>query len=360
MNDQTLGIARAQRDLGCRYTLGFYVKNPVEDKEHRVKIRVPRPGLRAIHPSNYAFRSPDAKSESLLRAAFVAPEMFQTGVARAHVFPLKPGSARDWNALLTISFPVALDPDTAPEEVRDFGAVLQSGSRVVHRFDRRITLRPFSTASPSDRRITFLEPVTLKPGNYKLTLVLSDPTGDRPHTAVVNVELPALPKRELFLVGPILGREAAEDVVIRGHGAASKRDRKSGRSDPTSAADRVGSARSFEPLLVQEVNREESIFAMTQACMVGSRKSGADTKVRRSLHAEGAGEVGLLPPVELELSGRGKIRCQNLLDVLPANAMDPGKYIFEARLEPSGPSRGEEQGIVRFAVTDPPPANVNP
>ena len=79
-NDLTLGYARARRDQACVYTIGFYADNVVLDKVRSITVRVRRPGMRAIHPSKFVLRSDSEKRVSQLKAAWLAPEMFQTGV----------------------------------------------------------------------------------------------------------------------------------------------------------------------------------------------------------------------------------------------------------------------------------------
>ena len=82
-NDLTLGFARAQRDLACVYSIGFYDDNPLEDTVKNVSIRVRRRGLQAVHASKYIFRSRGAKLESRLRAAFLSPELYQNECTKA-------------------------------------------------------------------------------------------------------------------------------------------------------------------------------------------------------------------------------------------------------------------------------------
>ena len=48
-NDFSLAFARAQRDLGCQYTIGFYLRDDGNvDRPRRIKVNVLRPGLRAV------------------------------------------------------------------------------------------------------------------------------------------------------------------------------------------------------------------------------------------------------------------------------------------------------------------------
>jgi hypothetical protein len=333
-NDLTLGFARAQRDLSCVYTVGFYDRDAREDRSRLVKVRVKRPGLRTMHPSRYVFRSDEARLESSLRAAFLSPELYRTGVVRAHVFPLRPGSGKKWDGLLAVGFPVPVAEAAGEAIERDFGAVLSRGPRIEHRFNRRITVRPRS-ARQEDATITFLEPVSLKPGRYELTVVMSDPDGAEPHSARIELDVPEVPSKEVFVVPPVLGRRAGGNVVVTG-----------GETDP--AGDRVGDARSFEPLLVRQLEDPDDLLAMTEVCLVGprKRKAAGDDTIERRLQ-DGNGEtLGSLPAVALELSGRGKVRCQSLVDVIPAFTLDFGEYVFEALI-------AAEREQSRFAVGGP-------
>jgi len=162
-----LGYARAKLDLTCIYSLGFYDEGK-EDTQHEV----------AIHPNRYTLRSEKEKETSLLRAAWIAPELFQTGIVRAHVFPLQPSSKRMWDALLAISFPVPL-PATVDEAVeREFGVVLsrrlpRGAETIEDRFNRRVILRPREGEAGSSRTVTFLRRVRLSPGQYRVTGVVT-------------------------------------------------------------------------------------------------------------------------------------------------------------------------------------------
>ena len=56
-NDLTLAVARAERDLGCRYTLGVYVLTLTHFRRHEIQVEMRRPGLRIHHPGAYWFPS---------------------------------------------------------------------------------------------------------------------------------------------------------------------------------------------------------------------------------------------------------------------------------------------------------------
>jgi hypothetical protein len=342
-NDLMLGYARAQRDLACVYSLGIYVES-IEDAPQGVSIRVRPSGLRAIHPAQYILRSDSKKKESLLRAAWIAPEMFQTGVVRAHLFPLKPASKKRWDGLLAIAFPVPLAQSGGKAVRRDFGAVLSrplgaGGTKVIHRFNRRITLQPDSTETESKPTITFLQRVVIEPGRYEVAAVLNDPDVVTPHAASVEIAVPEIPRGDLFLVGPMLGRRSGPNLVVFGGGASP-------------GFDELGEKNSFEPLLVQKLDRADDLIALTQACLVGSKsyrsKKGNVASIDRSLAREGGSEVGALRPEQLALAGEGKLSCQHLVDVLPAESISGGEYVFRAVLHGG---RGEEvEEAIRFAI----------
>jgi len=338
-NDLTLGYARAQRDMGCVYTLGLYIDDVEDDKVRDIVIRLQRPGLHAIHPAKYVFRSPEFRRESLLRAAWISPELFQNGVVRAHLFPLRPESEERWEAVLAVDFPVPLVDSGGQETHREFGVVLRRGPRVVHRFNRRVTLRPESADVASSPLITFLQPTRLRPGDYTLTVVMSDPAGGEPATAKIEMTVPEIPTRELFLVGPILGRRSGTNVVVMGSGAEA-------------GDDEVGDEGRFQPLLVRQIDKPTDLVAFTQACLLGSGRQArkierSPPQVERVLKRADGEVVGALSEVEPALEGEDAVLCGNLVDVLPTAALPNGEYVFEASVR-SGKDAAVE--TVRFSI----------
>jgi hypothetical protein len=320
--------------------VGFYVDEDETDRPRDVTIRMRRPGMRAIHPGKYIFRSDAERRTSMLTAAWNVPEMFQTGVVRAHVFPLRPVSDRRWDALLAVSFPVPLGETGGQAARREFGAVLAAGPQVVHNFSRQVTLEPDGPDVSSEPRITFLERLDIAPGRYKLTAVLSDPQDLDPHAARAEIDVPEVPRNELFLVGPVLGRAAGPNLVVFGSGADA-------------GEDRLGEPGSFEPLLVQRLDEPVDLVALTQACFIGSRRrekkalKGAPSVERRLIGADGS-VVGTLDRQAAALERQGDVQCQNLVDLLPVASLRDGEYAFEAHLEGAP---GDVSGKVRFLVS---------
>lgn len=367
-NDFTLGYARARRDLSCQYTLGFYDRDPEDDRRHEIRVRVRRPGARALHPASYQFRSPSRKAESRIRSAFIAPEFFPGGPLRAQLFPVRPNTGKSWDGLLAVEFPVRLDGGEGEWTVREFGATLRDGSRVAHSFNRRISIRS-QDAKGSDRKVHFVERLGVAPGSYTLTAVMTKVGGEDPYTARVSVEVPEIPKDELLLLGPILGKRAESDLVVfggqwvsgqRGQGkpgvdyiperefgdrrlSDSLPPRASGRtSDPS--LDRVGTMASFEPLLIHSAERPETLIALSQACSVKAKPASGE--IRRQLTAESGEVIGNLAPVTYSLEGGQHAGCESIIDVLPTSGLQPGRYVFTVSATTPAGERVVEQGFV--------------
>ena len=115
--------------------------------------------------------------------------------------------------------------------------------------------------------------------------------------------------------------------------------------------DNLGEENSFEPLLVQQVEVPVDLVSLTQACMIGKKKGKLESKtsVTRSVRDPQGDLLGELEPVPLRLEGEDKIRCQNLVDILPGTSFAIGEYVFEVSLE-TGRAWEEVHQAMRFAV----------
>jgi hypothetical protein len=351
-NDLSLGYARAQRDLGCRYTIGIYVESGDEGVTHRMTLKVLKPGLRVHHPGQYMFRPESVREEARVMAAFMAPEMFRTDYVRAYPFTLQPRTPGSWDLLIAVNFPVTFgdidDPDDRSFKT-EFGAIVHQRSKIYHEFNRSITVRSPSESAIKERRFTFLEPVILEPGRYTLTVVVAE-AGSRPGPGATRIEfeIPDVPRKELMLVAPILGRPRAENIVVRGDGPET--DRRRHGSAELAAYDVVGQRGSFEPMIVQRAGELETLLTRNKACLVGTRRQAPETTIGRSLAREE--EPGLdLPPIPLELEKDGKVMCQDLFEIIDDAMIDPGHYLFEAVIEESRKMPAVQQ-VLRFAVEE--------
>jgi len=343
-NDLSLAFAKAQRDLGCQYAIGFYLSTAQEDLPSRITVNVLRPGLRALHPSRFAFRSAIARNESTILAAFAAPEMFAAPFLRAHLFPLQPNSTKQWDTLIAVSFPVGFK-EAGEQVVIDFGAVLSRDSQAVYDFHRRVTLISRAAVPEQERRFMFLEPVPLAPGTYELNVVMSDASGsERPGALVVAVDVPPIVKRGLTVVKPILGGSRDRNVVVRGDDSIEGREDWS--SDRQAEHDIAAPKGSFEPMLVQRIEQILDVAARNKVCRAGKSEREAEGEFERAL--VGDKSVHELPGVPLNLQREGKAWCQNLFEIMP-ESVEPGEYIYKTVVEVRKESAEES---LRFAVEE--------
>jgi len=108
-------------------------------------------------------------------------------------------------------------------------------------------------------------------------------------------------------------------------------------------------------LMVQQFAGPIDLLALTEACVVsGGKKTRARdgqpvARVERTLRNSEGEVLGALPPQGLDPKGEGKVRCENLLDLLPASVLTGGEYVFEAALEGSGDEAGPPR-VVRFSI----------
>jgi hypothetical protein len=259
-----------------------------------------------------------------VEAAFMVPGMFDGGGVRAHIFPVQPADAKHWDTLIAVDFPVTVDRTKGVASTLEFGAVLQRGGEIVHKFHRSATLstaHDTGAAGAVARRFTFVEPVTIRPGHYALTAVISDTSVETPVTHHLELDVPEIPKHRAFLTDPILGRQSGIDIVVYG------------KTDGAGApSDRVGSAESFRPLIVSEVDRREPLGALTHACVVAPRKSDGPWFASRSLLTEGDVAAGSVPDIELSREGKSPVQCRRMFDQLPVEKLRIGRYTFKATL----------------------------
>jgi len=241
---------------------------------------------------------------------------------------LGPKSKKTWQCLLAVDFPVTLNAETSGGPVeRQFGLVVRRGSTVVHQTTRKVSIG-VRNARLSSRHVAFDQSLELEPGKYIVTVVLGGAESAKPYTAVSTVVVPPVPKGEIFLTAPVLGKQANQDVVIHAEGGLSPET----RPDEAAKSDRVGSSRSFMPLLVQRIESSDQLFALTEACLVKKGHAERKAVVQRELDFEDGGRAGTLPSSTIAFDGKNRIDCQSLIDILPSASLPPGDYVFTAAL----------------------------
>ncbi|MGH9870219.1 MAG: hypothetical protein ACREAA_18910 [Candidatus Polarisedimenticolia bacterium] len=328
-NDLSLAYAHARRELSCRYTLGFYDERPEEERSHDVRVRVKRPGLRVSYPGGYAFRSEEKKRTSLLTAAFIAPAMFENGFVRVHIFPIKPTGKRTWDCRVALEFPLPVKDGETVE--RQFAVFVRKDSRKVTSFDRRIQVKA-GEGNGGLRRVSFSQPVELLAGTYTVTAIVGDPERERPYASSAQVVVPPVPDGDVFLVPPVLGRQAMHDVVVQ----AMADDARKKTSDELAKDDRVGDAGTFMPLLVQSVTPADRVMVMTQVCAKGRGAADPGRSISRAIDAESGTAAFRWDDAPLEIEAGEGLTCEPLLEVLPIAYLSPGDYVFRASLGKEG------------------------
>jgi hypothetical protein len=173
---------------------------------------------------------------------------------------------------------------------------------------------------------------------------VSDPEASDPHAVKIRLDVPEIPRKQLFVVEPVLGRAAGPNLVVRGASVGSV------------DGDTIAPENSFEPLLVRDLRNPNDLIALTQACWVGGRKSPPkrrlrDAKVERKLRESMRGEVAQIGTIDLELDGGNRVHCQNIVDVLPGDRLPDGEYTFEASIRGAGIDEDAARAI-RFAIGD--------
>jgi hypothetical protein len=325
-NDVSLAYARARRDLGCRYTLGFYERDPRFDVRRSVHVEARKPGLRVLSPEAYSFPSKEVVREASIKAAYLLPSRYHTGAVRAHAFPVRPVDSRTWEALLVVEFPLTVTPDGRPV-AREFGAVVKTGGRVRHRFSRRLEVSAVWPDGGGDRTATFVERVVLPEGTHEVVAVLTGDGAERPEAVEATVELPPVPRREPLLPPPVLGHEVGRDVVIYSGGEAG-----ADGSDPRH--DRLADPGDFRPVLLHRLAGDDVTLAMTQACAPKRTRGLRGAQLVRELLTSDGSVSGTLPDVPFDEAAEasGSFRCVGALDEVPLPSLEPGGYRFRATL----------------------------
>ena len=295
-NDVGLGYARAQRDLACLYTIGFYDPDLRYDRNRHLTLKIRgKDGLRAVYPDFYVVRSEEEKQTSLIKTAGLAPQMFESDEVQARLFVT---GAQEGAWKTVASAKVRLDPRAVekPDKPWDLqGYLRKPNGTVVHRFNRKVRL-PGGRAGEAGIVDAF-EEMVVPPGDYALSVVLTHSSG-RPLAATRPVTLPALPRRGPFLVGPLPGR-------------------------------RSGSR--FEPLIDARAGREERLDLLTVLCFVDNegRKPRSTATVTRWIADLDGADVERFEDASAELKGFG-IRCREVVDPLDAERLEPGDYEINA------------------------------
>jgi VWFA-related protein len=326
-NDLSLAYARAQRDLSCRYAVGFYDTNPKPDKLHRVNLKVKRPWARVIHPAHYRFDSDQAADRSLGESPSAAALSLGDDAVSAHLLSLRPVSSSEWEAAVVMRFKALIPAMDA--RIVTFGARMDDhGNNTVHAFDSSLTLEGGS--SEEEMQVMVLEPACVAPGEYELSVVVNDPGAEEQLTATSEVVLQQPPKRGIYVVEPLLLQEAREGSAV--HWSADFRP-----------FDGVDENSAIAPIIKGEPVQPEAITAVTNICRMRGGKRDMPIAVKRSLLSS-EGRVMLdLPATELEFRAGKSSSCKRVVDVLDIENLEPATYEFVVSAGVDGDGKPESR-----------------
>jgi hypothetical protein len=314
-DDISIPYRRAQRDLSCRYTLAAHV-DPTESRAPQtLSVTLNRSGLSIRAPEMVQIFTEAAKQKARAAAAYVDPGPYERPLVRAFGFSAIPAGANKWETLLAVNFPAPVGAAGADIDVR---AVIRRDKSSVGDSKRRIHVDP-APAGAASRPVTLLGNTKLLPGQHDLTVVLTDPAGSEIVSAQTDFVVPQVVQDLLMLRGPILGRGDSGVQFLQTNPKHQPGSAPLGRIlDPRSG---------FEPLLVEEIDRQDKLLFYWSACVSGTNPLQNDVVVTRTLVTSTGDIAKAFGPVPLELEPRGKDTfCLDMLETLPGNTLTSGDY----------------------------------
>lgn len=270
-NDLALAYERAERDLGCRYTLGFYLRSGDRDGNRTVTVRVNRPGLSARHPERLRDRTAEDRRRDRDDATFVDPGAAIDPAIHVRAIPMRPSSTRTWQVRIDVDPSGAADVGGPPRRLR----VRVERIGLVHDL--------FDDALPSTGGGAWSDVLGLAPGDWTVTAMVDATTPDgEASVARILARVPAIERGAPFVSG----------VVV----------------------DRDGAARAH--ICLVDVWPERTTFAVEREVL------DAEGMVRWSARAE-----------EIDLDGWRAVRCRGLVDRLPRGELPAGEYRYRVAVE---------------------------
>lgn len=329
-NDLSLAYVRARRDIGCRYAVGFYDTPERQGQMRRVNLRVRRPGLRVQHPVHYRFGVHEQGRQSRSEIAYSAPAPFQDLAVNGTLFVVRPATARRWQALVALSFPVRVHEQES--RTVSFGAKLDDGARrAAHAFDSEMTV--IGGGHEEERSVVVLEPVVLAPGGYELSVVVDDPEGGGLRTRVSTVDVPPLPRAGLVVGRPLLLAEARGNVTVNWNEALLPLAGGASESDT-------------RPVLEGTPVSGGPLTAVIHLCWAGKESESVRVDVERWVRSSETGESRRLLPIEVDLQGGGAASCQRLAGAVPIESLTPGEYEHRLRFRIPGGGLPVERAVL--------------
>jgi VWFA-related protein len=133
-----------RREMGCRYSLGFYLEADREQAPEDIVVSVAKPAVTVRYPAQVRLWSAAETRASRQRAAFADPEQFENPLVRTVAYPAGPDSTSSWSTLVAIHAPLPIGPDG---ETLDISAELYRDDEKIADFFRRMDFEPPATGS---------------------------------------------------------------------------------------------------------------------------------------------------------------------------------------------------------------------
>lgn len=326
-NDLSVPYRQAQRDLSCRYTVATQV-DPKESRDPQ-KLSVSlinKPGLSIRTPAMVQILTEEAKQQARLGAAYVDPGPYERPLVRAFGWSAVPAGANKWDTLLAVNFPAPVGPTGADIDVR---AVVRQDNQTVDEYKRRIHVDP-APGGAASRLVTLMGDTRLKEGQYDLAVVLTDPAGTEIVSAQTGFVVPQVVEEALILRGPIMGRVVPGGLFLR----ANPKD----KTQNTRLGMLLGPDNGFEPLLVQEIDKQDKLLYYWSACVFGGNPLPDDVVVSRTITTMEGAAAYSFAQVPLKLESRGKeVYCLDMLETVPPNKLASGDYRLDVTvMHPNG------------------------
>jgi hypothetical protein len=236
-------------------------------------------------------RSTKKKRKSLLYTASMSPEMFPSDTITTKLFLMEPRSTTRWDGILGVE--IRPEPQEYPPSAEPLVLTVYVRSRsgaVLKRFTREIARPLGDTVEP----VTVFEAVKIAPGTHIVSAVLSDPTRAEPIAATQRIDVPAIPRNELFMVGPVLGTPSEDEE--------------------------------FVPLVWGDAARGAPLAALTRICYVGEEMETDEARLARLVRAEGGALTESFDTITVRLASEGRIRCTRQVDWVSTAALAAGTY----------------------------------
>jgi VWFA-related protein len=315
-NDISLPYRRAQRDLSCRYTVAAPVDPSETTDPQTLSVKLNnKKGLSIRTPEQIQVFSEAAKQQARAGAAYVDPGPYERPLVRAFGFSAVPANDKEWDTLLAVNFPAPVGKTGADIDVR---AVVRLDGQSVNDYKRRIHVDP-APGGGTSRSVTLLGDNRLKPGQYDLTVVLTEAGGNEIVSAQTEFVVPMVIEDLLILRGPIMGRVVPAGLFLR----ANPKD----QTESTRLGKVLGPGNGFEPLIVQELDKQEKLLFYWSACVSGKNPLGDDVVVARTFTDAKGVSAYAYPPAPLKLESRGRgVSCLDMLETLPPGTLASGDY----------------------------------